>query len=65
MQIRAVKKYPDISEIIKRKEEYRRALAALPFERKIELVFKIKERREFIESGWLVKKSRQTEVKIT
>ncbi len=45
------KKYPDIAEAIKKKEEHRRALAALPFEKKIEIVFKINARREFIKSG--------------
>ncbi len=46
-----MKKYPDISEIIERKKAYRRALASLPFEKKIELVFKLQERRRFIKSG--------------
>jgi len=53
-----VKKYPDISEAIKKKAKHRRALAALPFERKIELVFKLRERREFIKSGRLVSNSK-------
>jgi hypothetical protein len=52
-----VKKYPDISQAIKKKAKHRRTLAALPFERKIELVFKLKERREFIKSGRLVSHS--------
>jgi hypothetical protein len=47
----AMKKYPDISEIIKKKEEGRRELAALPFEEKIKMVFKLRERGKFIESG--------------
>jgi hypothetical protein len=46
-----MKKYPDISELIKKKESHRQALAALPFEKKIELVFKLNERRQFIKSG--------------
>ncbi len=46
-----MKVYPDISELIKKKEEHRRALAALPFEKKIELVFKLGRRRKFIKSG--------------
>ena len=46
-----MKKYPDIRQIIKKKEENRRSLAALPFEKKIEMVFKLRERREFIRSG--------------
>ncbi len=46
-----MKKYPDISKIIKKKEKHRRSLAALPFEEKIEMVFKLQERRKFIKSG--------------
>ena len=53
-----MKKYPDISQVIKKKEKHRRTLAALPFERKIELVFKLRERREFIKSGRLVSNRR-------
>lgn len=49
-----MKKYPDISEIIKKKELQRRSLAALPFEKKIEMVFKLRERREFVKSGRVV-----------
>jgi hypothetical protein len=49
-----VKKYPDISEILKQKEAHRRSLAALPFEKKIELVFRLQERRRFIKSGRIV-----------
>jgi hypothetical protein len=46
-----MKKYPDISESIKQKVLQRRSLAALPFEKKIEMVFKLRERRRFIKSG--------------
>ena len=46
-----MKKYPDIRELIKTKEGHRRSLAALSFEEKIELVFKLKARRRFIKSG--------------
>lgn len=46
-----MKKYPDMSEIFRRKSAQRRALAALPFEEKIEIVFKMKARREFIKTG--------------
>jgi hypothetical protein len=46
-----MKKYPDISEIIKKKEQQRRSLAALPFEKKIEMVFRLRERRKFIKAG--------------
>lgn len=49
-----MKKYPDISEIIKKKEQHRRSLAALPFEKKIEMIFKLRERRKFIKTGQTV-----------
>ena len=49
-----MKKYPDISEIINKKETHRRSLAALPFEKKIELVFKFRERLKFVKSGQVV-----------
>lgn len=54
-----MKKYPDISEVIKKKAQHRRSLAALPFEKKIEIVFKLRERRKFIKSGRVVKTSQQ------
>lgn len=53
-----MRKYPDIGEIIRNKQEHRRALAALPFEKKIELVFKMRERRQFIKSGRVVDDSK-------
>lgn len=46
-----MKKYPDVTELIKKREAHRRSLAALPFEKKIEMVFKLRERRKFIQSG--------------
>ena len=46
-----MKKYPDISSLLKEKADHRRLLASLPFEKKIELVFKLKERQRFIKSG--------------
>ena len=58
-----MKKYPDIGEIIEKKEKHRRTLAALPFERKIELVFKLRERREFIKSGRLASDSQKPKAK--
>lgn len=58
-----MKKYPDITEIIRKKEAHRRALAALPFEQKIEMVFKLKERRELIKSGRAVNNSRKPKAK--
>jgi len=53
-----MKTYPDISKLIKAKESHRRALAALPFEKKIELVFKLQQRRRFIKAAQLVDKRR-------
>jgi hypothetical protein len=53
-----MKAYPNIKRLIKAKEAHRRALAALPFEKKIELVFKLQERRQFIKSAHLVSKQR-------
>lgn len=58
-----MKKYPDVTEIIKKKEEHRRALAALPFEEKIEMVFKLRERRKFIKSGRTTGDSRKPKTK--
>ncbi len=45
------REYPHISELIAKKEAHRRKLAALPFEKKIELVLKLNERRRLIKSG--------------
>jgi hypothetical protein len=58
-----MKKYPDVSEIIKKKERHRRSLAALPFEEKIEMVFKLRERRKFVKSGRAVSNSRKPKTK--
>ena len=58
-----MKKYPDISEIVKNKEKHRRSLAALPFEEKIEMVFKLQERRKFIKSGREVSDSQKPKTK--
>ncbi|MDQ3818504.1 MAG: hypothetical protein M3362_12625 [Acidobacteriota bacterium] len=49
-----MKKYPDISEIVKKKEKHRRTLSKLSFEEKIEMVFKLRERKKFIRSGQVV-----------
>jgi len=46
-----MKDYPNIDRILKAKDDQRRALAELSFEKKIELVFKLAERRKFVESG--------------
>jgi hypothetical protein len=58
-----MKKYPDVSEIIKKKEKHRRSLAALPFEEKIKMVFKLQERRKFIKSFQVVSTSRKPKAK--
>ncbi|HEX8843861.1 MAG TPA: hypothetical protein VF791_04420 [Pyrinomonadaceae bacterium] len=55
-----MKKYPDVTELLKRKAAHRRALAALTFEEKIELVFRLQERRRFMKSGVPVKPSGKT-----
>jgi len=46
-----MKNYPDISATFKKKADHRRFLSSLSFEKKIELVFKLKERQRFIKSG--------------
>lgn len=58
-----MKKYPDISGLLKRKAKHRRSLAALPFEEKIEMVFKLQERRKFIRSGRVVSTSQKPKTK--
>jgi hypothetical protein len=58
-----MKKYPNIDAIIKKKEKHRRSLAALPFEKKIEMVFKLRERRKFIKSGRVVSDSQKLKAK--
>ena len=58
-----MKKYPNVSEILKKKEKHRRSLAALSFEEKIEMVFKLRERRAFIKSGRVVNSSRKSKTK--
>jgi hypothetical protein len=50
-----MKKYPDVSEILKKNEQHRQTLAALSFEKKIEIVFKLQERAKFIKSGRVVR----------
>jgi len=46
-----MKYYPNIDRILKAKDDQRRALAELSFEKQIQLVFKLAERRKFVESG--------------
>jgi hypothetical protein len=58
-----VKKYPDVTELIKKREAHRRSLAALPFEEKIEMVFKLRERHKFIKSGREVSNPQKTRTK--
>jgi len=58
-----MKKYPDITKIVKKKEKHRRSLAALPFEEKIEMVFKLQERRKFIKSGRAVSSAQKPKPK--
>ena len=58
-----MKKYPDISELIKQKAQHRRSLAALTFEEKIEMVFKLQARRKFIKSGRVVSKTQKPRTK--
>ena len=55
--IQAMEKYPDIREIVEKKAAHRRSLAALPFEKKIAIVFKLKARRKFIKSSKIEKTS--------
>jgi hypothetical protein len=50
-----MKIYPDVTELIKQKSRHRRSMAELSFEKKIEIVFKLRERRGFIKSGQVVK----------
>lgn len=58
-----MKKYPDVSAILKKKEKHRRSLAALSFEEKIEMVFKLQERRKFIKSGRVLSGSEKPKTK--
>jgi len=58
-----MKKYPDISELIKQKEAHRRSLAALPFEQKIEMVFKLQKRRKLIKLGRAVNDAQKPKTK--
>jgi DNA polymerase III sliding clamp (beta) subunit (PCNA family) len=59
-----VKKYPDINRIIEKKQKHRRTLAALSFEQKIALVFKLSARNKFIKSGQVVKNARRPKIKL-
>lgn len=50
-----MKKYPDIRPMLKQKAAHRRALAELSFEKKMEIVFRLQNRRKFIKSGIKIK----------
>ena len=63
MAIQAMKKYLDIRAIIKQKEQQRHLLAALPFEKKIEMVFKLRERRKFVKTGRVVRNTQAPRTK--
>ena len=43
-----MKKYPDISVLIKQKAEHRRRMASLPFEEKVKIAFTLSERHKII-----------------
>jgi hypothetical protein len=43
-----MKKYPDISVLIKQKAEQRRKMAALPFKEKVKIAFSLSERHKSI-----------------
>jgi len=58
-----MKKYSDINGIIKRKDKHRRSLATLSFEEKIEMVFKLQERRKYVKAGRVVSISQEPKTK--
>lgn len=43
-----MKKYPDISVLIKQKAEHRRRMASLPFKEKVKIAFSLSERHKII-----------------
>ena len=45
-----MKKYPDISILIKQKAEHRRKMAALPFEEKVKIAFALSDRHKALKS---------------
>jgi len=59
-----VKKYPRIKHIIENKQKHRRALAALPFEEKVAMVFKLRARSKFIKSGQVMSKAHRPKIKL-
>jgi len=52
-----LKNYPDIKEIIKNKAAHRRYMGALPFEEKLEIVFRLRDRKKLIKSGQGMKRA--------
>jgi hypothetical protein len=59
-----VKKFPVIKQIIENKQKHRRALAALSFEEKVAIVFKLRARNKFIKSGQVVKHAQRPNIKL-
>jgi len=59
-----VKKYPGIKQLIENKRQHRRRLAALPFEEKVAMVFKLSARKKFIKSGQIVNRVQRPKVKL-
>ncbi len=55
-----MKKYPNIGEHLEKKARHRRRLAALPFEEKIEMIFRLKARRDFFLSARVTGDARLT-----
>jgi hypothetical protein len=49
-----MKKYPDITQFIQKKNEHRKRMALLPFEEKVKIAFELSRRHKFIKSGKLV-----------
>ncbi|MGI9107919.1 MAG: hypothetical protein ACR2G4_16920 [Pyrinomonadaceae bacterium] len=59
-----MKKYPGIKHIIENKQKHRRTLAALPFEKKIAMVFKLSARNKFIKSGQIMDNAQRPKIKL-
>jgi type II restriction/modification system DNA methylase subunit YeeA len=53
-QVLTMKKYPDITNLIEKKEAHRKSMASLPFEEKVKIAFELNKRHKFIKSGTLV-----------
>ena len=61
MTMRSPRVYPDISDILSRKAEGRRALASRSFGEKIEALEAMRERAELIRKGREARKKQQSE----